>query len=76
MFWLSATKWIGTGTRVSSAIVIALDLGIVVYGCALFLLPSFLWGSVALIQGESSLAVLQGAFTAINLIGLWRWVGS
>src|SRR4030088_3292393 len=42
MFWLSATKWIGTGTGVSSAIVIALDLGILVYGFALFLLSSFI----------------------------------
>jgi hypothetical protein len=42
------TKWIGTGTGVSGAIVIALDLGIVVHGFALFLLSSFLLGSVAL----------------------------
>jgi hypothetical protein len=47
MFWLSAAKWIGTGAGVSGAIVIALDLGIVVYGFALFLLSSLLWGSVA-----------------------------
>ena len=58
MFWLSATKWIGTGTGVSSAIVIALDLGIVVHGFALFLLSSFLWGSVAL-KRKPSLAVAQ-----------------
>jgi hypothetical protein len=75
MFWLSAAKWIGTGAGVSGAIVIALDLGIVVYGFALFLLSSLLWGSVAPIQGESSLAVLQGAFTAINLFGFWRLGG-
>ena len=60
MFWLSAAKWIGTSAGVSGAIVIALDLGIVVYGFALFLLSSLLWGSVAPIQGQSSLAVLQG----------------
>jgi hypothetical protein len=58
MFWLSATKWIGTGAGVSSAIVIALDLGIVVYGFALFLLSSFLWDSVAL-KRKPSLAVAQ-----------------
>ena len=46
MFWLSAAKWIGTSAGVSGAIVIALDLGIVVYGFALFLLSSLLWGSV------------------------------
>jgi hypothetical protein len=55
---------------------IALNLGIVVYGFALFFLSSLLWGSVALVQREPSLAVLQGAFTAINVLGLWRWAGS
>jgi hypothetical protein len=73
---LGAAKWIGTGAGVSGAILIALNLGIVVYGFALFLLSSLLWGSVALVQREPSLAVLQGAFTAINLLGVWRWVGS
>jgi hypothetical protein len=58
MFWLSATKGTGTSTGVSSAIVIALDLGIVVYGFALFLLSSFLWGSVAL-KRKLSLAGAQ-----------------
>ena len=56
MFWLSAAKWIGTGAGVSGAILIALNLGIVVYGFALFLLLSLLWGSVALVQRD----LLQG----------------
>ena len=43
MFWLSAAKWIGTGAGVSGAIFIALNLGIVVYGFALFFLSSLLW---------------------------------
>jgi hypothetical protein len=73
---LGSAKWIGTGAGVSGAILIALNLGIVMYGFALFLLSSLLWGSVALVQREPSLAVLQGAFTAINLLGLWRWAGS
>ena len=70
MFWFSAAKWIGTGAGVSGAILIALNLGIVVYGFALFLLSSLLWGSVALVQREPALAVLQGAFTVINVLGL------
>ena len=69
---LIAAKWIGTGAGVSGAIMIALNLGIVVYGFALFLLSSLLWGSIALVQREPSLAVLQGAFTVINLLGIWR----
>ena len=55
---LGTAKWIGTGAGVSGAILIALNLGIVVYGFALFLLSSLLWGSVALVQREPSLTVL------------------
>jgi hypothetical protein len=43
---------------VSGAIVIALDLGIVVHGFALFLLSSFLWGSIA-VKRKPRLAVAQ-----------------
>jgi uncharacterized membrane protein YccC len=72
---LDAAKWIGTAAGVAGAILIALNLGVVVYGFVLFLLSSLLWVSVALVQREPSLAVLQGAFTVINLLGIWRWAG-
>jgi len=73
---LSAAKWISTGAGVSGAILVALNVGVVAYGFALFLVSSVLWGAAALIQREPSLVVLQGAFTVINLLGLWRWTGS
>jgi len=40
MFWLSTAKWIGTAAGVSGAIMIALNLGLVIYG--LFLISSLL----------------------------------
>ncbi len=73
---LDIAKWIGTGTGVSGAVLIALNVGAVRYGFALFLLSSSLWFAAALVQRELSLAVLQGTFTAINVIGLSRWAGS
>lgn len=73
---LEVAKWIGTGAGVSGAALIALNLGFVVYGFALFLLSSAFWLAAALSQREPSLAVLQGTFTLINVIGLWRWAGS
>lgn len=73
---LNTVKWIGTAAGVSGAILIALNLGIVAYGFALFLVSSSLWLAAALAQRETSLVVLQGTFTAINVLGLWRWMGS
>jgi drug/metabolite transporter (DMT)-like permease len=73
MSWLSSTKWIGTAAGVCGAILIALNLGVVAYGFALFLVSSVLWGAVALVQRELSLIVLQSVFTVVNVMGLWRW---
>lgn len=73
---LIAAKWIGTGAGVSGAILVALNIGLVRYGFVLFLLSSLLWLAAAVAQRESSLAVLQGTFTVVNVIGLWRWAGS
>jgi len=72
---LVVAKWIGTGAGASGAILVALNVGLVRCGFVLFLLSSLLWLAAALAQRESSLAVLQGAFTAVNVIGLWRWAG-
>ena len=57
MFWLPATKWRYWYWRVQRDRH-ALDLGIVVHGFALFLLSSFLWGSIA-VKRKPRLAVAQ-----------------
>jgi hypothetical protein len=73
MPWLSVAKWFGTVCGVAGAIIIALNLGVVAYGFALFLVSSVLWGAVGLIQREPSLVVLQSVFTVVDVLGLWRW---
>jgi hypothetical protein len=55
--------------------VIALNLGVVGYGFVLFLVSSLLWTAVGFAQREPSLVVLQGAFTEINVLGIYRWFG-
>jgi hypothetical protein len=72
---LSGAKWIGTGAGVSGALLIALNLGVVGYGFVLFLVSSLLWTAVGFAQREPSLVVLQGAFTEINVLGIYRWFG-
>ena len=42
-------------------------------GFALFLAPSLLWSVVGWVHREASLVVLHGAFTVINLLGIYRW---
>ena len=46
MHWLSSAKWIGTITGVAGAVVIALNLGFVIYGFYLYLISSVLWSVV------------------------------
>ncbi|MGD9924060.1 MAG: hypothetical protein AB7V13_21855 [Pseudorhodoplanes sp.] len=72
---LTATKWIGTAAGVSGAIMIALNLGLVIYGFGLFLISSLLWSAIGWLQREMSLLVLQGTFTIINIVGIYRWLG-
>ena len=76
MAWLSFAKWIGTGAGVSGAVMVALNLGLVIYGFGLFLISSLLWGAIGWVQRETSLLVLQGTFTVINIVGIYRWLGS
>jgi hypothetical protein len=73
---LTAAKWIGTAAGVSGAIMIALNLGLVIYGFGLFLISSLLWTVIGWLQREMSLLVLQGTFTVINMIGIYRWLGT
>ncbi len=72
--WLALARWIGTGAGVSGAAIIALDLGVVVYGFGLFLVSSLLWSAIGWVQREPSLMLLQTAFTVINVMGIYRWM--
>jgi len=75
-FALRAAKWTGALAGVAGALLVALNLGVVGYGFVLFLVSSLLWTGVGLVQREPSLVVLQAAFTVINVIGIWRWMGA
>jgi hypothetical protein len=73
---LSVIKWTGTAAGICGAAMVALNLGIVEYGFAFFLVSSVLWCIAGLILREPSLFILQAVFSAINIIGLWRWAGT
>lgn len=72
--WLRPAKWVGTGAGVAGAVLVALNMGVTGYGFVLFLVSSLLWSAAGIAQRELSLVVLQGAFTAINVLGIYRWM--
>jgi hypothetical protein len=71
---VSAAKWIGTITGIVGALLIAANIGAVVWGFALFLVSSTLWTTVAVIQRERSLWLLQGVYVGLNVLGIIRWL--
>jgi len=64
-------KWTGTVTGIVGATVIALNLPLSGWGFVLFLISSVSWTVAGLRMRENSLVVLQAAFTAINLLGIY-----
>ena len=49
---ISSAKWIGAAAGVSGALMIALNLGLVIYAFGLFLISSLLWSLVGWLQRE------------------------
>lgn len=68
-------RWVGTAAGILGALLIALNLGVVVWGYWFFLVSSVLWLTVAWVDEDYSLALLQGIFVLVNVLGLLRWVG-
>ena len=66
-------KWAGTASGIIGAIIVALNLPFSGWGFVLFLISSVAWCIVGVRMKESSLVLLQGAFTAINILGIYRW---
>ena len=73
---LGVAKVIGTATGVAGAIVVAGNLGFMAQGFMLFFISSVLWSVVGWVQREISLLVLQATFSLINIIGIYRWLGT
>jgi hypothetical protein len=70
---MEALKWTGTAFGIVGAIIVALNLSFSGWGFVLFLISSFAWCIAGIKMKEASLVLLQGTFTAINLLGIYRW---
>ena len=56
------------------ALLVAADIPASGYGFILFPVSSVCWAWVGIRTRDLPLALLQGVFTAINLLGIWRWL--
>lgn len=74
MTLLGALKWMGTAAGILGAVVLALNLPFSGWGYALFLASSTAWTVAGWWMREGSIVALQGAFTGINILGVYRWL--
>jgi hypothetical protein len=70
-------SWIATVATVIAAFMTASNLGARVtgYGFAVFLLGSLAWLATGILTGQPALTWTNAVLTALNIFGMWRWLG-
>ena len=70
-------SWIATVATVIAAFMTASNLGarITGYGFAVFLLGSLAWLATGLLTDQPALTWTNVVLTALNIFGVWRWLG-
>lgn len=72
---LPRLKWLGTGAGIAGALLIAANIPLSGWGFVLFLVSSASWTAAGLAMRDRPLAALNATFTAINILGVVRWLG-
>ncbi|MBF0251374.1 MAG: hypothetical protein HQL35_12190 [Alphaproteobacteria bacterium] len=67
-------KWVGTLFGVTGAVLMAMNIPISGWGFVLFLVSSTAWTSAGVMTRDYSIIVLYAVFTAIDLLGIYRWL--
>jgi hypothetical protein len=67
-------KWVGTAAGITGAGLVAANVPISGWGFTLFLASSLAWLAAGLIMRDRPLVALNTAFTAINVLGIVRWL--
>lgn len=69
--------WAATAATVTAAFMTASNLGarITGYGFAVFTLGSLSWLAIGLTTDQPALLWTNAVLTALNLFGVWRWLG-
>lgn len=71
---LDKVQTIGSATGIAGALLIALNLPVSAYGFALFLVSSLSWTAVGIWLSNRPMWTMNLAFTAINVLGIYRWL--
>src|SRR4051812_39632783 len=70
-------SWIATIATIIAALMTAANLGarITGSGFAVFLIGSLSWLATGLLTGQPALTWTNAVLTALNMFGIWRWLG-
>lgn len=71
---MRALKWLGTAAGIAGAVLLAAKVPASGWGFVLFLVSSASWAIAAWRDREGALLTLQIGFTAINVLGVYRWL--
>lgn len=67
-------KWTGTTFQIIGCIMLALNVSWSGWAFIPMFMGSMLWMGIATAIGDGSLALLNLAFVAINIVGIARWL--
>lgn len=69
-------EWVAMAGGIAGAITVSLDLGrrITGYGFIIFLVSSVAWVFVGIGQGEAPLTIQNVILSAVNVLGIYRWL--
>ncbi|MFL6727254.1 MAG: PRC-barrel domain containing protein [Sphingomicrobium sp.] len=70
-------SWVATAATVLAASMVAANLGsrVTGYGFVVFTLGALLWAKVGIASHQPALVWTNVVLTALNLFGIWRWLG-
>ena len=73
----SIVEIIAPAATMIAACMTAANLGprVTGYGFVIFTIGSIAWSYIAISTGQTALLLTNGFLTAVNAIGIWRWLG-
>ncbi|WNO52933.1 hypothetical protein [Stakelama saccharophila] len=73
---IQAIKWFATGTGVTAAFMVSLDLGrrVVGFGFVVFVASSIAWIVAAFLSKDGALGTQNAVLFGINIFGVYRYL--
>ncbi|MBR0551350.1 hypothetical protein [Stakelama marina] len=73
---VQAIKWFATGTGISAAFMVSLDLGrrVVGFGFIVFVASSIAWIVAAVLSKDGALGTQNAVLFGINIFGVYRYL--